>query len=41
MARSGNYRRQEIAHACGFYDGSHLNREFKRFFKHPLGPLAE
>ncbi len=40
MARTGNYRRHEIAHACGFYDASHLNREFKKFFKHPLAPLA-
>ena len=36
MARSGNYRCREIARACGFYYGSHLNREFKRFFKHPI-----
>lgn len=36
MARTGNYRCREIARACGFYDGSHLNREFKKIFKHPL-----
>ncbi len=40
MVRSGNYRRHEVAHACGFYDASHLNREFKKFFKHPPAPLA-
>ncbi|HWA08314.1 MAG TPA: AraC family transcriptional regulator [Opitutaceae bacterium] len=40
MMRTGSHRRSEIARACGFYDSSHLNREFKRFFKHPPGPLA-
>lgn len=40
MARTGDYRRKEIARACGFYDGSHLNREFKKFFKHPLALLV-
>ncbi len=39
MARSGKYRRGEIARHCGFYDGSHLNREFKKFFKHPVVSL--
>lgn len=41
MARSGQYRCREIARACGFYDGSHLNREFKKIFRHPLAPLLK
>lgn len=32
MAFSCEYRFGEIADACGFADGSHLNREFKKFF---------
>jgi len=39
MVRTGCYRRREIARVCGFYDGSHLNREFKKIFLHPLAPL--
>ena len=33
MALAGNHRVREMARACGFYDASHLNREFKNFFK--------
>ena len=32
MAFSCEYRFGEIADTCGFADGSHLNREFKKFF---------
>ncbi len=41
MAMSGRYRAGEIATACGFYDVSHLNREFKKFFKYPTACLLK
>jgi AraC-like DNA-binding protein len=41
MARGSNHRRREIARLCGFFDASHLNRKFKKFFKHPLALLLK
>lgn len=41
LARGGNHRRREIALTCGFFDASHLNRKFKKFFKHPLALLLK
>jgi len=39
MALADGYLVREIARACGFYDASHLNREFKRFFKKSVSAL--
>ncbi|HVZ18352.1 MAG TPA: hypothetical protein VG897_14625, partial [Terriglobales bacterium] len=36
-----DHRHREIAHACGFYEGSHLNRQFKKFFRHSMAPVSE
>lgn len=41
MAMAGKHRAGEIATACGFYDVSHLNREFKKFFKYPTACLLK
>lgn len=41
MAMTGRHRAGEIATACGFYDVSHLNREFKKFFKYPTACLLK
>jgi len=35
MALSGEHLMEEIRLAAGFADGSHLNREFKKFFGYP------
>lgn len=40
MALAGNHRIGEMARACGFYDASHLNREFKIFFKKSVRVLS-
>lgn len=41
MALTGSRRVREIARACGFYDASHLNREFRRHFKNSLRALLK
>jgi AraC family transcriptional regulator len=39
LALGCEHRFSEIADACGFSDGSHLNREFKKFFGYPARRL--
>ena len=35
LLRTGDFRVSEVAHELGFYDQSHLDRHFRRFFGHP------